>query len=379
MAKALFAVMLAVLGAPLAASPLVVRQQVALADDGSAIESLTLANDEGIEATILTYGATLQRLVAPDRNGRLEDVTLGFDDPLDYVRQRKFFGVTVGRYANRIANGRFTLDNVTYQLPTNNGPNMLHGGPDGFDRHNWRVVAVSAGETASVVLALTSPDGDMGFPGKLEATVTYTLDEDGSLSITMEAVADKPTIVSMTNHSLFNLAGADLSSGTSTHRLHIAASHFLPVDATRIPTGEVRAVAATAFDFTTLRQLASAIRDGIDAQIAIARGYDHNFVLDKGTTATPEFAARLEDPASGRVVEVFTTEPGLQLYSGNALDGTVIGKRGALYRMGDGIALEPQRFPDAPNQPKFGSVRLDPGEIYRHTMIYRMSVQSGEQ
>jgi aldose 1-epimerase len=342
--------------------------------DGTAVEAVTLSNSHGISARILTYGATLQSLIAPDRAGRKADVILGQKTAADYEATRTFFGVTVGRYANRIAKGRFTIDGVTYQAPTNNGANTLHGGDSGFDRVNWAVKSVASGPVASVVMTHRSPDGHMGYPGTVDATVTYALDDNGDLKITFEATTDKPTILNMTNHALFNLAGDGFPYGAMMLSLTIPAKSYTPVDATLIPTGELRAVAGTAFDFRTGRVLADGLRDGRDAQIRIGRGYDHNFVLDKGQTATPQLAARIEYPAAGRVLEVLTTEPGIQLYTGNFLDGTVMGKGGHLYRMGDGIALEPQKFPDTPNQPKFGSARVDPGKPYRHVMIYRMSV-----
>src|SRR5690606_9636359 len=312
-------------------------------------------------------------LVAPDRNGVRAEVTLGFDTAEEYESKPSYYGVTVGRYANRIAGGRFTLDGTVYQLPQNNNGNSLHGGTEGFDKRNWRVVSVSSGPTASVVMALTSPDGDQGYPGKLEVTVTYSLDDGGDMTIACDAATDKPTVVNLTNHALFNLAGDGAPEGTSRHMLTIPASAYTPVGETLIPTGELRPVAGTVFDFRTPRLIALGLRDGRDQQIVYGRGYDHNFALDKGQTAEPQLAARLEDPVSGRVLEVLSTEPGLQFYTGNFLDGTSAGRSGRMYRMGDGIALEPQKFPDAPNQPGFASARVDPGKPYRHVMIYRLS------
>lgn len=350
------------------------REPAGTLADGTPVEAVLLANERGIAARVITYGATLQSLVTPDRQGALAEVTLGFDDVAGYERHQSYFGVTVGRYANRIAGGRFTLDGTSHQLPRNDGANSLHGGPGGFDRRNWTIRSVSSGRQASVVMALVSGDGDMGYPGRLAATVTYALDEDGALSITFEATTDKPTIVNLTNHAMFNLAGDGAPEGAMDHRLTLAAGQFLPVDDNLIPTGEVRPVAGGPFDFTTGRVLAKGLRDGRDEQILRGRGYDHTFVLDKGQTAQPQFAARLDHAPSGRRVDVWTTEPGIQFYTGNFLDGTVPGRSGRLYRMGDGIALEPQKFPDTPNQPAFGSARLDPGQTYRHAMIYRISV-----
>lgn len=341
--------------------------------DGTQISAITLKAGNGVSARILTYGATLQSLVAPDRHGELRDVTLGYDKLEDYVAHPNYFGVTVGRYANRLAGGSFTIDGKAFSVPQNDGTNSLHGGGKGFDKQAWQVVSVKSGVVASVVLAHVSPDGDSGYPGKLATTVTYSLDESGALTIVFEAKTDKPTVVNMTNHAIFNMAGEGAPGGAMDQLLTIPATAYTPVDEKLIPTGELRAVEGSVFDFRRPRRVADGLRDGRDSQIVVGRGYDHNFALDKGHTAKPELAARLEDPASGRVLEVLTTEPGVQFYSGNFLDGTLIGKQGHLYRMGDGIALEPQKFPDAPNQPAFVSARVDPGKPYRHTMIYRVS------
>ncbi len=341
--------------------------------DGTAIEAITLKNGKGLSATILTYGATLKDVVAPDREGRLADVLLGYDDVASYEKFPNYFGVTVGRYANRIAGGSFTLDGKTYQLPLNDKVNSLHGGTKGFDKLVWKVESVSSGAQAKVVLSLTSPDGDSGYPGKLDVKVTYTLDETGALGIIFDAATTKPTVVNMTNHAIFNMAGEGHPEGTVDHWLTIPAATYTPVNVNLIPTGELKPVADTVFDFRKPRRIADGLRDGRDEQIRFGRGYDHNFALDKGATAQPQLAARLQDSASGRALEVYTTEPGIQFYSGNFLDGTLVGKQGHVYRMGDGIALEPQKFPDSPNQPSFISARVDPGKPYRHVMIYRFS------
>jgi len=350
-----------------------VRSDAGKLADGTPVEAVTLKNDRGVAARILTYGATLQSLVAPDRAGKPAEVTLGYDSVADYEAKPAYFGVTVGRFANRIGGGRFSLDGRAYQLTQNDKANSLHGGVQGFDKRNWRILSVSSGPAARVVMALTSPDGDQGYPGKLEVTVTYTLEDAGDLTIQFDAATDKPTIVNMTNHALFNMAGDGAPEGTSRQLLTIPARTYTPVDAALIPTGELKPVAGGVFDFRTPRLVAEGLRDGRDPQIVIGRGFDHNWALDKGQTATPELAARLEDPVSGRVLEVLSTEPGLQFYSGNFLDGTITGRGGRVYRMGDGIALEPQKFPDAPNKPNFASARVDPGKPYRHVMIYRLS------
>lgn len=341
--------------------------------DGTSVFAITLKAANGVSARVITYGATLQALIAPDAGGNKADVLLGYDDLASFVDHPNYWGATIGRYANRIADGRFTLDGKAYQLPQNDHGQSLHGGGKGFDKVVWQVVSVTSGPVARLVLSYVSADGEAGYPGTLKATVTYTLDEKGDLGIAFEATTDKPTVVNMTNHAIFNMAGEGSPGGAMDHRLTIPASAYTPVSATLIPTGEKRAVAGTVFDFRKGPRMADGLRDGRDAQIVAGRGYDHNFALDKGQTATPQLAARLVDPASGRVLEVLTTEPGLQVYSGNFLDGTLVGKHGHLYRMGDGIALEPQKFPDAPNHADFASTRLDPGQTYRHQMIYRLT------
>jgi len=343
--------------------------------DGSGVPAITLKAGNGVSARILAYGATLQSLIAPDRQGVPADVVLGYDDLASYVDHPNYFGATIGRFANRIANGRFTLDGQRYQLPQNDHGQSLHGGGNGFDKVLWQVVAVQSGAVARVVLRHVSADGDAGYPGTLTATVTYSLDEHGDLEIVFEATCDKPTIVNMTNHALFNMAGEGSAEGAMNHHITIPASAYTPVDDHLIPTGELRQVAGTVFDLRAPRTIADGLRDGRDAQIVAGRGYDHNFALDKGLTDAPELAARLTDPASGRTLEVLTTEPGVQFYTGNFLDGTLVGKHGHLYRMGDGIALEPQKFPDAPNHANFVSARIDPGKPYRHAMIFRLSVR----
>ncbi|MET0180868.1 MAG: aldose epimerase family protein [Novosphingobium sp.] len=339
--------------------------------DGTPIEAVTLTGANQVSARIIAFGAALQAFNIPDRNGALADVVLGYDDLSSYVDRPNYFGVTVGRYANRIAGGRFSLDGTSHQITLNDKTNALHGGVLGFDRVPWRIVAVRQGPSASVTLALTSPDGDQGFPGTLQVEVTYALDDTGALTIDHRATTDAPTIVNLTNHSIFNLAGDGASNGVLGHLLTVPAARYNPVNGALIPTGELKPVAGTVFDFTRGRLVGDGIRDGRDPQIVAGRGYDHNFVLDAGLTAEPKLAARLEDPVSGRVLEVLSTEPGVQVYTGNFLDGTYLGKSGRLYRMGDGIALEPQKFPDTPNQPAFGSARVEPGKPYRHRMIFR--------
>ncbi len=368
------ATLLAALSAHAADAAEAKRTPAGTLKDGTAIEAVTLSNAHGVSAKILSYGATLQSLMGPDRAGKIADVVLGYDDLASYVDHPNFFGVTVGRYANRIAGGRFTLDGKAYQLPLNDKVNSLHGGGEGFDKVAWTVVSVKSGPTATLVLGHRSPDGESGYPGNLDVTVTYTLDEAGNLGIAYDAKTDAPTIVNMTNHAIFDLGGEGSAMGANGHRLTIPAKAITPVDDKLIPTGALQPVQGTVFDFRSGRIVGEGIRDGRDQQIRYGHGYDHNFALDKGLTAKPELAARLEDPVSGRVLDVLTTEPGVQFYTGNFLDGTFVGKKGHLYRMGDGIALEPQKFPDAPNKPSFISARVDPGKPYHHAMIYRLSV-----
>ncbi len=342
--------------------------------DGTAIEAVVLKGTNGVSARIMTLGATLQSFNAPDRNGKVADITLGYDDAASYVTNPNFWGQTVGRYANRIAGGKFTIDGKAYQLPLNDKTNSLHGGTKGFDKYIWRITSVKSGRQASVTMVMTSPAGDQGYPGTLQVSATYSLDDKGALTIDLDAKTDAPTIVNLTNHALFDLAGEGSAGGIYAQRMTVPASRYTPVNQALIPTGEMAPVAGTVFDFTRPRAIGQSVRDGRDPQIVIGRGYDHNFVLDKGATAEPGLAARAEDPASGRVLEVLTTEPGVQFYSGNFIDGSFVGKQRHVYRMGDGFALEPQKFPDTPNQPSFGSARVDPGKPYHHRMVYRVSV-----
>ncbi|WP_159982306.1 MULTISPECIES: aldose epimerase family protein [unclassified Novosphingobium] len=341
--------------------------------DGTQVNAVTLKAANGVSATILTYGATLWKFMGPDRDGKIADVLLAYDNVADFEKKPNYWGATIGRYGNRIADGKFTLNGKTYQLPQNDHGQSLHGGGKGFDVRNWKVESVKSGKVATAVFSLVSPDGDSGYPGTVKAKVTYSLDETGNLQIVFDAVTDKPTVLNMTNHAIFNMAGEGSPRDATQNVLTIPASRYTPVNEKLIPTGELRAVEGTPFDFRKPKALAGDIRDGKDQQILFGRGFDHNFALDKGQTKTPELSARLEDPVSGRVLEVLSTEPGVQFYSGNFLDGTLVGKEGHLYRMGDGIALEPQKFPDAPNHPDFASTRVDPGKPYRHVMIYRLT------
>jgi len=345
--------------------------------DGSTVEAVVLANGNGMSATVITVGATLQALLVPDRDGSPADVVLGYASAARYLEQPQYFGSTVGRFANRIANGRFTLDGVDYQLERNDGPNHLHGGVAGFDKALWRIESLSDGPAAEVVLAYSSADGEGGYPGTLEVRARYALNEQNELTIDYTATTDRPTIANITNHSYFNLAGDDGDTDILAQQLTLHAEYFTPVDSTLIPTGELRNVAGTPFDFRTSKPIGRDIRDGRNEQLMMGRGYDHNFVVN-GEAGVLRPAARLADPASGRVMELLTTAPGVQFYSGNFLNATTAGKSGRVYRQGDALCLEPQVFPDAPNKAQFPSARLDPGEVYRNSMVLRFSTLSDD-
>jgi len=344
------------------------------APDGGQIEAVTLTNGHGVKATVIALGASLQALQVPDRSGRPADVVLGYPTLDGYLKVPNYFGATVGRFANRIAAGRFVLDGRTHTLPLNDGPNTLHGGARGFDKQVWRIVAVEAGPEPSVTLRYVSPDGDEGFPGAVTAMATYSLDDRNELTVDYRATTDRPTIVNLSNHSYFNLAGEG-SGSVMGQRLTIFADAFTPVDKTLIPTGEIRPVAGTGFDFRKPKEIGRDIRDGREPQLLFGRGYDHNWVISRKPSAQLRPVARVEDPASGRVLELLSTQPGLQFYSGNFLDGTIVGKSGHAYRQGDAFVLEPQLFPDTPNRPAFGSARLDPGQAYRNQIVYRFTTE----
>lgn len=337
--------------------------------DGRVVDRYLLRNDV-LEVGLLSYGATLQSLSTPDREGRLRDVVLGFDTLSGYGGAHPYFGAVIGRFANRIAEGRFTLDGNDYRVPANDGPNALHGGPEGFDRQVWSGTAVEGDGDVSVRLALTSADGDMGFPGTLEVAVTYTL-SGPELRIDYVATTDSPTIVNLTNHAYFNLA----TTGAGTverHELQLFASRFTPVGAGTVPTGDVFDVAGTPLDFRQPKSIGQDLRDDAD-QLLRAQGFDHNWVLDRAPGSPASLAARVYEPSSGRVLELFTDQPGLQFYSGNLLDGTIAGKAGRTYRQGDGFCLETQHFPDSPNQPAFPSTVLRPGQSYATTTTLRFT------
>lgn len=336
---------------------------------GERIDVVTLRNARGIEMRVATYGAIIVSLNTPDRDGRFADIVLGHETLDGYVRASPYFGAIVGRVANRIARGRFALDGVEYRLAVNDPPNHLHGGVRGFDKHVWSVMRHDAAGPGTLDLRCLSVSGDEGYPGEIDARVAYTLGDDDTVTIECDATTDAPTVVNLSQHSYFNLTGG--RRDILGHELQLDAAEMTPVDATLIPTGEIVPVAGTPFDFRSATTIGARIAMR-DEQLERGRGYDHNFVLRR---ASGELArvARVREPESGRTLEVWTTEPGLQLYSGNFLDGTVVGKGGTTYRHRWGFCLETQHFPDAPNQPSFPSIVLRPGERYRTRTVWRFA------
>ncbi|WP_447929579.1 aldose epimerase family protein [Sphingopyxis fribergensis] len=341
--------------------------------DGRSVPAVTLTNANGISATVIALGATLQSVVMPDRDGKKADVALGYDNLSDYIDKPQYFGSTVGRFANRLAGGRFKLDGKTWQTPVNNGANALHGGTLGFDKVLWEVTSVKSGPTASVTLRYVSPDGDQGYPGTMTVDAIYSLDEKNDLRIEYVATTDRPTIANITNHAYWNLSGEGSANGAMGHVVTIPAESYLPTDAGAIPTGEYRPVAGTVFDFRKPTAIGDRVRDARDEQIVFGRGYDHNWVIGRKVTADQHLMARVEDPASGRGFELWSNQPGLQMYSGNFFDATTYGKDKKIYRIGDALVMEPQIFPDAPNQKNFPVAGLAPGETYRNVMTYRLT------
>lgn len=342
--------------------------------NGDAVEAVTLTNNNGLTVKIITYGASIQSVCVPDAQGQFADVTTGYATLDEYVAKPQFFGSTVGRVANRIAGARFLLDGTEVVVPANDGTNSLHGGDVGFDKINWTITACDEA-ALSVTLSHISPDGDQGFPGNLTVTATYQLNDNNALSVRYNATTDALTVVNLSNHAYWNLSGEGASHVAMDHLLTIKADHYLPVDSALIPTGERRAVEDSAFDFRQPKPIREHVRDVADEQLRHGRGYDHNWVIDEVVTREPRLLANLEDPHSGRTMALLSNQPGLQFYSGNFFDGSTAGKAGKSYRMGDAIALEPQMFPDAPNQGSFASVALYPGQIYENIIIWEFGTR----
>jgi len=335
--------------------------------EGRKVEIYTLINKKGMKVRVMTRGATVVDLYTPDRNGKLADIVLGFSSLDSYGPTVPYFGAVVGRYANRIANGKFMLEGKTYQLAKNNGPNALHGGLKGFDKQIWKSEVLKTAEP-SVRFALRSPDGQEGYPGTLDVAVTYTLTDQNELRLSYLATTDKPTVLNVTNHSYFNLAGA--GNGTILdQQLKLNAGQFTPVNATLIPTGEIKSVAGTVMDFRKSTPIGMRIKQVGGKPI----GYDHNYVLARCPFVHMTTAAVAHDPKSGRTMTVFTDQPGIQFYSGNFLDGTITGRGGKVYNQYSGFCLETQHFPDSPNEPTFPSTELKPGRTYKTTTVYKFS------
>lgn len=340
--------------------------------DGTKVKKFTLKNEAGMEVDVITYGGIITRWTAPDKNGLYDDVVLGFDNLEQYLEGSPYFGALIGRYGNRIAKGEFSLDGKTYSLATNDGDNHLHGGDKGFDKVIWNGKAKNTAKGSVLELTYTSQDGEEGYSGKLDVKVTYTLSDKNELDIQYEAVTDKPTVVNLTQHSYFNLSG-QLSKPVLDHEIYLNADTYLPVDGGLIPTGEFREVAGTPFDFKVSKLIGKEIESD-NEQLKLGKGYDHCWVLNKGEEGFGMVASAYHGE-TGRFMEVYTNEPGMQFYSGNFLDGTLTAKGGGAYVKRSGFCLETQHFPDSPNQPNFPSVTLNPGEIYSSRTMFKLSTK----
>ena len=340
--------------------------------DGTAVDLYTLRNAGGAEVKITNYGGLVVSLTAPDRAGQLDDVVLGYDTLAEYLADTPYFGAIVGRYGNRIGGAKFALDGTEYTLAVNDGAHSLHGGEKGFDKVVWQARAVEGPGQDALELTYLSGDGEEGYPGNLSVTVVYTWTDENELKIDYTATTDRRTVVNLTHHSYFNLAGAGVGDN-GAHEMMIHADRFTPVDAGLIPTGERRSVRGTPMDFTQPTAIGARIGDD-DEQLKLGGGYDHNWVLNS-TDGSLALAARVHEPTTGRVLEVLTTEPGMQFYAGNFLDGSLVGKGGKTYRHRGAFCLETQHFPDSPNHPEFPSTVLDPGQTYRQRTVYKFSTR----
>lgn len=342
--------------------------------DGKPVEKYTITNNSGLEMSVISYGGIITSLKVPNKDGAYENVVLGFDNIKDYENGSPYFGAIIGRYGNRIANGKFAIDGEEYSLETNDGPNTLHGGEKGFDKVVWDVESSTSEDTATLKFSYTSKDGEGGYPGNLETTVTYTLNSDNELDIKYEATTDKKTIVNLTQHSYFNLSG-DFSKKIVDHVVAINADEFLPVDKTLIPTGELKPVKGTPFDFTEPTPISKGLEmEGSNEQLDRGPGFDHCWVLNEQDSGV-RLAASAYEPDSGRFMEVYTNEPALQFYIGNFLDGSLPAPGGATYEKRTGFCMETQHYPDSPNQEKFPSTVLEPGEKYTSETSYKFSVK----
>jgi aldose 1-epimerase len=348
------------------------KQSFGKTGDGRPVDLYTLTNSQGMEVRAMTYGGIIVSLRVPDKTGKFDDVVLGHDSLDGYLVNPPYFGVIVGRYANRIGNATFTLDGVKYTLAKNNGPNSLHGGVNGFNKQVWEAKTIKDPTGVGVTFSYTSKDGEEGYPGNLKVEVTYVLTDENQLVIDYEATTDKATPLNLSQHSYFNLAGEG-SGDILGHHLTLNADRFTPVDKTLIPTGEIRSVQGTPLDFTKSTAIGARINDDYD-QLVVGRGYDHNFVINRKDDS-PTLAARVHEPTSGRVLEVFTTEPAVQFYSGNFLDGTITGKHGHVYKQRNGFCLETQHYPDSPNHPDFPSTILRPGATFHSQTIFKFSAE----
>jgi aldose 1-epimerase len=340
--------------------------------DGTPVAIYTLRNSKGMEARIMTYGGIVQSLKVPDKNGKLGDVVLGYDDLDGYLKASPYFGALVGRYGNRIGGAKFTLEGKTYTLATNNGPNSLHGGIKGFDKVVWKATSLMTADGPALQLTYFSKDGEEGFPGNLKVTAVYTLTDNNELRLDFTATTDKPTVCNLTHHSYFNLAGQG-NGDILGHEVYINSDKTTPVDKELITTGKFASVDGTPFDFRKPTTIGARINDP-DTQLQYGPGYDHNWVINK-PMGKLGLQARVYEPTSGRVMEVFSTEPGLQFYTGNSLDGSITGKGGKVYQRRTGFCMEPQHYPDSPNKPMFPTTELKPDQAFQNTIIYKFSVK----
>ncbi|MBN2009031.1 galactose mutarotase [candidate division KSB1 bacterium] len=349
---------------------LITQQPYGTLQDGTAVEQFTLTNVNGMTVKIINFGAIITDIIVSDKAGKLGSVVLGYNDLAGYEGDASFYGAIVGRYANRIAKGKFTLDGVEYTLATNNPPNALHGGPKGFYKKVWTAAPITTDDHVALALSYVSPDGEEGYPGQLKVKLIYSLNNDNELKFDFQATTDKKTVVNLTGHSYFNLKDAGRST-ILNHELMIPADWITPVDETLIPTGELMDVTDTPFDFRQITAIGARINED-NTQLKYGQGYDHNWVLN-GAADSLKLGAKVVEPESGRVMEILTTMPAIQFYSGNFINGTITGKEGFKYEHRTGLCLEPQYYPDSPNHPGFPSTVLEPGQEYSETIIYRFS------